>query len=76
MIFRYTDKPGMVGLVGSTFGEHGANIVSAAVGAAGDAPEAVMALTMDAAVPPAVVEEIAARDDFNAGDAVDFDPAM
>jgi hypothetical protein len=31
-----------------------------------------MALTMDAAVPPAVVEEIAARDDFQAGAAVDF----
>ena len=72
VVFRYTDKPGMIGLVGSTFGEHGANIVSAAVGAEGDAPEAVMALTTDAPVPTAVVEEIAARDDFHAGKTVDF----
>lgn len=72
VVFRYTDKPGMIGLVGSTFGEHGANIVSAAVGAEGDAPEAVMALTTDAPVPAAVVDEIAGRDDFHAGKAVDF----
>ena len=72
VVFRYTDKPGMIGLVGSTFGEHGANIVSAAVGAEGDVPEAVMALTTDAPVPAAVVEEIAGREDFHAGKAVDF----
>jgi len=72
VVFRYDDKPGMIGLVGSTFGEHGANIVSAAVGAEGDAPEAVMALTTDAPVPPEVVDEIAGRDDFHAGKAVDF----
>ena len=35
-VFRYTDKPGMIGRVGSTFGEHGVNIVSAAVGAEGE----------------------------------------
>ncbi len=62
----------MIGLVGSTFGEHGANIVSAAVGAENDAPEAVMALTTDAPVPPEVVEEITGRDDFHRGKAVDF----
>lgn len=72
IVFRYDDKPGMIGLVGSTFGEHGANIVSAAVGAEGGAPEAVMALTADAPVPPEVVAEITGRDDFHAGRAVDF----
>jgi D-3-phosphoglycerate dehydrogenase / 2-oxoglutarate reductase len=72
VVFRYTDKPGMIGLVGSTFGEHGANIVSAAVGAENDAPDAVMALTTDAPVPPEVVEAITGRDDFQRGKAVDF----
>ena len=71
-IFRYSDKPGMIGLVGSAFGEHGVNIVSAAVGAEDTAPEAVMALTTDAPVPESVVEEIAGRDDFHAGRAVDL----
>ena len=32
-IFRYADQPGMIGRVGNAFGEHGVNIVSAAVGA-------------------------------------------
>ena len=31
-IFRYTDQPGMIGRVGTVFGEEGVNIVSAAVG--------------------------------------------
>ena len=33
VVFRYTDQPGMIGRVGTAFGEHGVNIVSAAVGA-------------------------------------------
>ncbi len=31
-LFRYRDVPGMIGRVGTIFGEHGINIVSAAVG--------------------------------------------
>ena len=50
-IFRYADQPGMIGRVGTAFGEHGVNIVSAAVGAeASGEEEAVMALTTDAPV--------------------------
>lgn len=70
-VFRYSDKPGMIGLVGSTFGEHGVNIVSAAVGA-GDAEQAVMVVTTDAHVNAGVIEGIAARGDFIAGRSVDF----
>ncbi len=32
-VFRYADQPGMIGRVGTMFGEEGVNIVSAAVGA-------------------------------------------
>ena len=32
-VFRYADRPGMIGRVGTIFGEEGVNIVSAAVGA-------------------------------------------
>ena len=71
-IFRYSDKPGMIGLVGSAFGEHGANIVSAAVGAEDSAPQAVMALTTDAPVPASVIDAIAGREDFYAGRAIDL----
>jgi D-3-phosphoglycerate dehydrogenase / 2-oxoglutarate reductase len=67
VLFRYADVPGMVGRVGTAFGEAGINIRSAAVGYRpedGDGGEAVMVLTTDAAVPPAVVERIVACDGF------------
>ena len=71
-LFRYRDRPGMIGRVGSSFGEHGVNIVSAAVGAEVEGVEAVMALTTDAAVPESVIDEIAGAGDFFAGRAVDL----
>jgi predicted regulator of amino acid metabolism with ACT domain len=58
--------------VGTGFGEHGVNIVSAAVGAEAAAHEAVMALTTDAPVPTEVVDEIAGGDGFFEGYAVDL----
>jgi D-3-phosphoglycerate dehydrogenase / 2-oxoglutarate reductase len=71
-IFRYADQPGMIGRVGNAFGEHGVNIVSAAVGATDREREAVMALTTDAPVSQTVIEEIAAQDGFFDGRAVDL----
>ncbi|MGH2952204.1 MAG: phosphoglycerate dehydrogenase [Solirubrobacterales bacterium] len=71
-IFRYADQPGMIGRVGNAFGEHGVNIVSAAVGAEAREHEAVMALTTDAPVPTGVVDEIASGDGFFIGRAVDL----
>jgi D-3-phosphoglycerate dehydrogenase len=76
-LFRYQDIPGMVGRVGTTLGAHGVNISSAAVGrqppgydgsSRGDL--AVMAVTTDAAIPPAVIDEIVAGDGFIAGRSV------
>jgi D-3-phosphoglycerate dehydrogenase len=73
-LFRYRDMPGMVGRVGSAFGEHGINIVSAAVGRQPDEDgadgDAVMAITSDAPVPQSVVDAIVAGDGFVAGRAV------
>jgi D-3-phosphoglycerate dehydrogenase len=71
-IFRYADQPGMIGRVGNAFGEHGVNIVSAAVGAEEGEREAVMALTTDAPVPNGVVDEIASGEGFFLGRAVDL----
>ncbi len=71
-VFRYADQPGMIGRVGNAFGEHGVNIVSAAVGAESASAEAVMALTTDAPVPAAVIDAIAAADGFSEGHAIDF----
>ena len=73
VVFRYTDQPGMIGRVGTIFGEHGVNIVSAAVGAEASGDQAVMALTTDAAVPAGGARaDPAALDGFQAGRAVDL----
>jgi D-3-phosphoglycerate dehydrogenase len=71
-IFRYDDRPGMIGRVGTAFGEHGVNIVSAAVGAEASGEEAVMALTTDGPVPDEVVAEIVAGEGFFVGRGVDL----
>jgi D-3-phosphoglycerate dehydrogenase / 2-oxoglutarate reductase len=70
--FRYADQPGMIGRVGTIFGQHGVNIDSAAVGAAPGA-DAVMAVTTDKPVPDDVIEEIATLDGFRDGKAVNLD---
>jgi D-3-phosphoglycerate dehydrogenase len=69
-IFRYTDQPGMIGKVGTVFGEEGVNIVSAAVGAEPDRDTAVMALTTDAPVKQATIDRILELEGFFVGRAV------
>jgi D-3-phosphoglycerate dehydrogenase len=69
--FRYRDQPGMIGRVGSIFGEHGVNIASAAVGAE-EGADAVMAVTTDAAVPDSLISSITALDGFRDGRAVNL----
>ncbi|HET9120726.1 MAG TPA: phosphoglycerate dehydrogenase, partial [Solirubrobacterales bacterium] len=69
-IFRYTDQPGMIGRVGSVFGEEGVNIVSAAVGAEPDVDTAVMALTTDNPVNQSTIDRILELDGFFVGRAV------
>ena len=68
-IFRYEDRPGMLGRVGTELGNRGINIISAAVGRrpADPAGGAVMLVTADSPVPPEVVEGIVATDGFRAG---------
>jgi len=69
-IFRYTDQPGMIGRVGTVFGEEGVNIASAAVGAEADSDKAVMALTTDAPVPQGTIVRILELEGFSVGRAV------
>ena len=69
-IFRYTDQPGMIGKVGTIFGEEGVNIVSAAVGAEPEGDQAVMAMTTDASVREETIDRILQLDGFFRGRAV------
>ena len=73
-LFRYRNVPGMIGRVGTVFGEAGINIASAAVGYepedAGDDGCAVMVVTTDGPVPQDVVDRLLALDEFVDGRAV------
>jgi D-3-phosphoglycerate dehydrogenase / 2-oxoglutarate reductase len=69
-LFRYTDAPGMVGRIGTAFGEQGVNIASAAVGHGAEADLAVMVVTTDKPVPQAVIDALVAADGFVDGRAV------
>jgi D-3-phosphoglycerate dehydrogenase / 2-oxoglutarate reductase len=76
-LFRYQDVPGMVGRVGTVFGDHGVNISAAAVGrqppgydARGPNELAVMAIITDAPIAQLVIDEIVASEGFIAGRSV------
>jgi D-3-phosphoglycerate dehydrogenase len=72
-LFRYRDVPGMIGRVGTCFGEHGINIVSAAAGrdtedrGSDEAGLQVMIVVTDGPVPREVIDQIVATDGFHAG---------
>jgi D-3-phosphoglycerate dehydrogenase len=69
-LFRYRDAPGMVGRIGTAFGEQGVNIASAAVGHGAEQDLAVMVVTTDAPVREDVIETLVAGDGFVDGRAV------
>ena len=73
-LFRYRDVPGMIGRVGTVFGEAGINIASAAVGYepedSSDDGCAVMVVTTDRPVPQDVVDRLVGSEDFVDGRAV------
>ncbi|MBV9818598.1 MAG: phosphoglycerate dehydrogenase [Solirubrobacterales bacterium] len=72
-LFRYRDQPGMLGRVGTAFGRHGVNIISAAVGRQPESADgaegqlAAMAITTALPVPQGVVDEIAVSEGFFLG---------
>ncbi|MDQ4041558.1 MAG: ACT domain-containing protein, partial [Actinomycetota bacterium] len=76
-LLRYSDVPGMVGRVGTVLGERGINIASMAVGRrpeGADEGTAAMAITTDAPVPRAVLDEILRLDGFEDARSVDLAP--
>jgi len=61
VLFSYDDKPGVVGAVGHVLGEAGVNIAGMQVSRRAAGGEALMVLTVDSAVPPDALEDIAGR---------------
>ena len=60
LFLRYADRPGVVGTVGAALGEAQVNIAGAQVSRTSQGGDALMALTVDSAVPAEVLDQIAA----------------
>jgi D-3-phosphoglycerate dehydrogenase / 2-oxoglutarate reductase len=58
VVFRYDDVPGVIGKVGTLFGEAGVNIANMTVSRTRRGGQALMALSIDSAAPPELVERI------------------
>ena len=59
VFLRYVDRPGVVGTVGAALGEAQINIAGAQVSRTAQGGDALMALTVDDAVPADVLDRIA-----------------
>jgi D-3-phosphoglycerate dehydrogenase / 2-oxoglutarate reductase len=55
--FRYGDRPGVIGRVGTLFGNAGVNIANMAVSRTNEGDKALMALSIDTAAPAELVED-------------------
>jgi D-3-phosphoglycerate dehydrogenase len=72
LFFRYVDRPGVVGTVGSILGKAGVNIAAMQVGRSEAGGEALMTLTVDNAVAPELLASAAEAIGATAASTVDL----
>ena len=58
VFFRYEDRPGVVGIVGTLLGDSGVNIANMQVGRQTEGGEALMALAVDSPIPEPILARI------------------
>ncbi|RFS85807.1 phosphoglycerate dehydrogenase [Actinomadura spongiicola] len=71
--FSYVDRPGIVGAVGKILGDEQVNIAGMQVGRDVKGGKALIALTVDSAIPPQLVDAICAEVGADMGRRVDLD---
>ncbi len=72
MFFRYADRPGVVGTVGTILGGSGVNIAAMQVSRRAAGGEALMTLTVDSAVPADLLAKAAEAIGATASSTVDL----
>jgi D-3-phosphoglycerate dehydrogenase / 2-oxoglutarate reductase len=73
VFFTYSDRPGIVGVVGKILGDQGINIAGMQVCRNARGGQALIVLTVDSALPPPVLDEITSSIGAVFGRAVDLD---
>jgi D-3-phosphoglycerate dehydrogenase / 2-oxoglutarate reductase len=71
--FRYVERPGIIGIVGRVLGDAGVNIAGMQVERDRQGGEALSVLTVDTAIPAAVLTDIATAIDASDAKVVDLD---
>ncbi|HEY6872463.1 MAG TPA: phosphoglycerate dehydrogenase [Geobacteraceae bacterium] len=65
LILVYQDRPGMIGKIGTIMGKHEINIAAMNLGRREKLGEAMVILSLDSAVPAAVIEEVRSATEAN-----------
>jgi D-3-phosphoglycerate dehydrogenase len=77
LVFRHLDVPGIIGSVGTVFGQHGVNIAQMAVGRAGDHPggDAIGVLNLDSPPSAEALEAVRRLPSITSATVVQLPPA-
>lgn len=71
--FTYPDRPGMVGAVGQLLGEAGVNIAGMQVARDAEGGQALVAMSVDSAIPPPLLDRIGAAMQATSARTIDLD---
>ena len=75
LVFTHHDVPGIIGKVGTIFGNHRVNIAQMAVGRTAPGGEAIGILNLDALPPQAALDEFASHQDVSSVRIIELPPA-
>ena len=71
LVVRNDDRPGMIGVLGTTLAKHGVNISTMALGRARTGGTSLMMVATDQAVPGTAIEELRATSGIHGVDSID-----
>jgi D-3-phosphoglycerate dehydrogenase len=75
LVFTHNDVPGIIGAVGTIFGNHRVNIAQMSVGRAGPGGQAIGVLNLDALPAAAAVNEVSSHPDIQSVRTIELPPA-
>jgi D-3-phosphoglycerate dehydrogenase len=75
LIFTHTDVPGIIGAVGTIFGNHRVNIAQMSVGRTAPGGTAIGVLNLDSVPPAAALEEVSTHKDVQSVRVIELPPA-
>jgi D-3-phosphoglycerate dehydrogenase / 2-oxoglutarate reductase len=65
LVFTHTDRPGLIGFIGTTFGQHGVNIAQMNVGRKQPGGEAIGVVNLDSIPPEAALDAVRGHPDVH-----------